>query len=223
MGKWCFSGIELSPEIKRISAELATLSEREVNARWINAGSLTIDQLNLSWYSGISGDGWACIDNSAGEKNFQMWANRGDYLYYSADRMMWERKACIIYVEMQRAGILPSPSSTAVVEPSAGILAIDSQVSDGIPLGEVVVIKGSSSSGRPATVTHTLHSMPRQYSLVKYKPTVDYDMFGGSNPQLIFLGEIPNMPGHCAVASKHGKVYFGYHTDDFVELTAEEV
>ena len=39
----------------------------------------------------------------------------------------------------------------------------------------------------------------------------------------VFLGEIPNMRGHCVVAEQDsGRVYAGYHTDQFVELTEEE-
>ena len=31
------------------------------------------------------------------------------------------------------------------------------------------------------------------------------------------------MPGHCVVADhRSGKIYSGYHTDKFVELTEEE-
>jgi hypothetical protein len=40
----------------------------------------------------------------------------------------------------------------------------------------------------------------------------------------IFFGEIPNMPDHCIVAdSKAGKIYSCYHTDNFVELTDDEM
>ena len=40
----------------------------------------------------------------------------------------------------------------------------------------------------------------------------------------VFLGEIPNMPGHCVVAErKNGKIHAGYHTESFRELTAHEV
>lgn len=69
---------------------------------------------------------------------------------------------------------------------------------------------------------------PRKLSLVKF----DYDsipkVYHKSYPFLrdkayLFLGEIPNMPGHCAVAGQNGTVMFGYHTDEFVELTEEEV
>ena len=71
---------------------------------------------------------------------------------------------------------------------------------------------------------------PRQYSLVKfdysgmtdewvkeYKKIFDVDIF-------IYLGEIPNMPGHC-VLLRHsdGAHFFGYHIENFVELTEDEV
>ena len=40
----------------------------------------------------------------------------------------------------------------------------------------------------------------------------------------VFFGEIPNMPGHCVVAEhKSGRIYSGYHTDNFVELGKDEI
>jgi hypothetical protein len=39
----------------------------------------------------------------------------------------------------------------------------------------------------------------------------------------IYLGEIPNMPGHCVVLDlKTGRMFAGYHTDNFVELSDDE-
>jgi len=39
----------------------------------------------------------------------------------------------------------------------------------------------------------------------------------------VFLGEIPNMPGHCVVVDhRTGRVYSGYHTEHFIELTKDE-
>jgi hypothetical protein len=39
----------------------------------------------------------------------------------------------------------------------------------------------------------------------------------------IFFGEIPNMPGHCVVADHEtGRIYSGYHTESFVELSEDE-
>lgn len=39
----------------------------------------------------------------------------------------------------------------------------------------------------------------------------------------VFLGEIPNMPGHCVVAEHpRGMIISGYHTDLFVEIPEDE-
>lgn len=39
----------------------------------------------------------------------------------------------------------------------------------------------------------------------------------------VFLGEIPNMPGHCVVAERQsGRLLAGYHTENFVELSEDE-
>ena len=35
---------------------------------------------------------------------------------------------------------------------------------------------------------------------------------------LVYLGEVVDMPGHGIFAGQSGKVYFGYHTDDFEEV-----
>ena len=40
----------------------------------------------------------------------------------------------------------------------------------------------------------------------------------------MFLGELPNMPLHCAVVDvRTGKVLVGYHTDGFRKLSRDEV
>jgi len=47
-----------------------------------------------------------------------------------------------------------------------------------------------------------------------FKPGVAY----------LFLGEIVHMPGHCVVADlRTGRLFTGYHTDNFVEIPADEV
>ena len=38
----------------------------------------------------------------------------------------------------------------------------------------------------------------------------------------VFLGKIPNMPGHCVVAGQSGKVYFALHSEDFRVLSDDE-
>lgn len=68
--------------------------------------------------------------------------------------------------------------------------------------------------------------MPRQYSLVRFiEPnTALHDQYPFKKDKiLVFLGEIPNMPGHGIVAEyDSGKMFFGYHTDNFVEIPEEE-
>lgn len=43
-----------------------------------------------------------------------------------------------------------------------------------------------------------------------------------SNSAFVYLGEVVQMPGHIICAGKNGKVYFGFHDDDFRELTDDE-
>lgn len=39
-----------------------------------------------------------------------------------------------------------------------------------------------------------------------------------------FMGEIKNMSGHCIVAGvKTGRMHICFHTEDFIELTEEEL
>ncbi len=40
---------------------------------------------------------------------------------------------------------------------------------------------------------------------------------------MLYLGEIPNMPGHVAVVDWDGKVHWGYHLEDFREPTEDEL
>lgn len=52
----------------------------------------------------------------------------------------------------------------------------------------------------------------------------DYEHNFPINGKFIFMGEIKQMPGHCILCNiKTGKIIAGYHTDNFIELTEEEV
>ena len=72
-------------------------------------------------------------------------------------------------------------------------------------------------------------SDPRQYSFVKF----DFDDLPEGyvsqypfrpNKRYIFFGEIPNMEAHCLVMDGvSGRMYVGYHTDSFIELTEDEL
>jgi hypothetical protein len=69
----------------------------------------------------------------------------------------------------------------------------------------------------------------RQYALVKKTDHYVKIMYMIDDPIMkeeifVFLGEIPNMQGHCVVAGhKSGKIFSGYHTNNFIELTEDEV
>jgi hypothetical protein len=73
------------------------------------------------------------------------------------------------------------------------------------------------------------HRKPRKLSLVKFdfdnlSPTFHTAYPFKRGGTYVFIGEIPNMLGHCVVADhKTGKIYSGYHTENFIELSEEEV
>jgi len=42
--------------------------------------------------------------------------------------------------------------------------------------------------------------------------------------RFVYLGDIPQMPFHCIVARvSDGRVFSGFHTENFIPLTEEEV
>ena len=41
--------------------------------------------------------------------------------------------------------------------------------------------------------------------------------------QLLFLGEIQNMRGHVVVVNREGKVFWGYHPENFREATDMDI
>lgn len=44
------------------------------------------------------------------------------------------------------------------------------------------------------------------------------------NEVFVFMGELQQMPEHCIVMNyKTGKIYSGYHIEDFIPLTDDEV
>lgn len=66
--------------------------------------------------------------------------------------------------------------------------------------------------------------IPRQNALVKFSFEEVPKEYWGRYPFVqgsiyVFLGQIPNMPGHCVVAEYPcGKIYSGYHTENFAEI-----
>lgn len=68
---------------------------------------------------------------------------------------------------------------------------------------------------------------PRKLSLVVFEPphiTAKTKYPFRPNQLLVFLGEIPNMRGHCIVAdTQTGKIHSGFHIENFREASEEEI
>ena len=70
--------------------------------------------------------------------------------------------------------------------------------------------------------------VPRQYALVRFQfellPAEDHGLYPFTPGEAyVFFGDIPNMPGHCVVADhKSGRLFSGYHTEWFAELSEED-
>jgi hypothetical protein len=69
------------------------------------------------------------------------------------------------------------------------------------------------------------HKCPLQTNqLVKFQIDRDEEYYPFKNGEhLLFLGEIIEMIGHCVIVNRDGKVFWGYHTDNFVALTDDEI
>ena len=65
-------------------------------------------------------------------------------------------------------------------------------------------------------------SIPKPMQLCRVKGLGDHGYPFSNGDLVLFLGEIVDMPGHCAVVWK-GHVRHAYHTDYFVPLSKEEV
>lgn len=64
-------------------------------------------------------------------------------------------------------------------------------------------------------VKFNFDDLPEKYW--KEYPFSIYDTF-------VMFGDIEKMDGHCVVCNtKTGQMYCGYHTDNFIELTEEEL
>ena len=69
---------------------------------------------------------------------------------------------------------------------------------------------------------------PRQYSLVRFAfeqlPKKYHSKYPFKPKRVyVFFGDIPNMPGHCVVADhRTGRIYPGYHSENFLELVDDE-
>jgi hypothetical protein len=65
---------------------------------------------------------------------------------------------------------------------------------------------------------------PRPYSLVKFTEEAKQHINPFDNNNVfVFLGEIPNKPGHCIVfLESTGKTWVGFETNSLIEIDEEE-
>lgn len=56
-------------------------------------------------------------------------------------------------------------------------------------------------------------------ALAGYGPPRDKKMGNA----FLYLGEIPNMKGHCAIVDRNGKTHWGWHIEDFRHPTEDEI
>jgi hypothetical protein len=66
----------------------------------------------------------------------------------------------------------------------------------------------------------------RQYSLVRVKEEDEgvYTDHFFPDTKFVFLGEIPNMLGHCVIIGQSTrKTYIGFHIEVFEEIPEDEV
>ena len=56
-------------------------------------------------------------------------------------------------------------------------------------------------------------------------PEKYHNLYPFTNGEVVaMLGEIEGMDGHCIIASKKtGLIHVGYHTDNFVEISEDEL
>lgn len=87
------------PKFEDIFKRVVKLSEKELEQLWNKTGKRTLFHYNFKWYwSAI--ENWACIDNSHGEKNFQLDTPFNDYKDDQRSKY-WERVAIVIAGEMR--------------------------------------------------------------------------------------------------------------------------
>jgi hypothetical protein len=74
------------------------------------------------------------------------------------------------------------------------------------------------------------YKAPRPMSLVKLNPKLPKEQYnayetllGHKTDFLLFLGEIPNMCGHSIVLDTTMMKTYNLHTDNFVEMTEDEI
>ena len=59
------------PNFNEVFDRIALLPEKDLRDKWLKTGKKSLFHFNLKWYWSAIED-WACIDNSHGNRNFQI-------------------------------------------------------------------------------------------------------------------------------------------------------
>ncbi len=146
---------------------------------------------------------------------------------------VWLCPACgRLFVGVSAAGVgrVYSPEGTDLPRGSTGL---DSQLDpapDWDALAREQAGESPLTSQQPERVPQppTEPTIPRPCSLVRFQfdllPAESHTLYPFTPDGVyVFLGDIPNMPGHCVVADhRTGRVYSGYHTEGFAEVPGDE-
>jgi len=73
----------------------------------------------------------------------------------------------------------------------------------------------------PTILMRSFKELPMRIVIAIGSAVLDYPW--EENEAVLLLGGIENMPGHVAVATKDGKVHWGFDADSFREPTEDEI
>jgi len=136
-------------------------------------------------------------------------ARRWGHIIDENDDMIWTRKEEAI----RRADVIATADTVRDLEAEVSVHAVTCE-------------RCRSASASLLTMMERTRELARtrpSLSVVTAVPPDGFQYPFKQGDTLLWLGEIPNMPGHCAVVTRAGKVLWGYHSENFREPTPEEL
>ncbi len=87
------------PKFEELYNKFIKMSEEEIQTLWNKYGQKSLTYYNFRWYWSFIEE-WACIDNSHGERNFQILIPLSDF-QDDKKNAHWERLAVVIASELR--------------------------------------------------------------------------------------------------------------------------
>lgn len=201
MGKWSYRNGELTPEHDQVVNMVMALSDEDLYLQWMQASiPSSPEHYFIHYYSGISGDGWACADNSSdnrvGKVPFRMWVDRRDFIGGDPHVMQkWDRRICLaahllgvkpfVVEKLDDAPTAPAAdSATKVIPTGFGITSL-------ICADPETFLSGGSATmqNRELGVTEILSAM-RESNLRVFDCTDDFIIRGTEEQLKLFVKKI---------------------------------